>query len=335
MNHTEFFKLLKTGAVSGAYLFHGEEEFVKERAYAALVNAALPENADFNLTTLDTDSANDIIDACETLPFMSVKRLVVNRRIPTDKEGRALSDYIGRLPSETLLLFYIKGKADGKLSLVKRIKSAGRDVEFNALDDSEIIRWLISNSQKYGCALSYDNAKYILALVGHKMADISNELSKLAAYSGYRDEITREAIDRVVVRNMEYKLYAMFDALIQGDMRRGALELSSILGAKPDEEAMPAAGYMLGCFRNMLAVADLKAAGLSRNDIIKRLNMREYSMRSVERGLRGCSRGWLLYSIARFSDVAYLQVSGQKNAGAALTDAVMDVFTRPRKPKNA
>ncbi len=327
MNHTEFFDQLKNGLPSGAYLFHGDEEFVKESAYRALLNAAVVENPDFNLTTIDTDSAQEIISACETLPFMSERRMVVLRRLPVDKDGRAIADYIERIPRETVLLFLIKGKADGKTALVKRMKSIGRDVEFNTLDDNEIIRWLISNAKKGGCALSRENAQYILTLTGHDMLNVSNELKKLIAYCNYKDEISYDTIDRMVTRNPEYKLFSMFDAFMKGDLHDGFHMLDSILGSKRDEEALSVSGYLLGCFKNMLSVSDLMHTGMSKNDIMKRLNMRDYTLRSTERNLKSRSREWLLDAVARLSDIVYLRVSGERDAEAALKDSLSAIFS--------
>lgn len=325
MNHTEFFSALKKGAILPVYLFHGDEEFVKESAYNTLIQTLVPENRDFNVTLLDTDSAREIMDACETLPFMGDRRVVVNRRSLKDNDGRALAEYLQNIPPDTVLLIYVRGKADAKTTIVKKIRDMGGEVLFDPLSESEIIKWIGARAKKAGLSLSHEAARYFLQLVGTDMLNVSNEMQKLvgACTSG---EIDRELISDIVTRNMEYKLFSMFQAFADGNMAEGFSELYTILGIKPEEEAMSVAGYILSCFKNMLAVCDLITANEPRTVIMKRLNMRDFALRGIEKNLRRFSREKLLYAIARFSDITYLKVTGRSDARDALTDAISTVF---------
>ena len=327
MNHTEFFKRLKANELLPAYLFHGEEEFVKESAYSQLVQTIVPENRDFNVTLLDTDSAQEIADSCETLPFMCERRLVVNRRIPTDKNGAALADYLTRIPSETVLLIYIQGNADAKTSVVKKLRALGGEVVFAPLDDAEILRWIKSRAKKADLTISQDAARYFLQLVGRDMLNVSNEMQKLvsACSSG---EITRELIADIVTSNIEYKNYTMFQAFMNGNFSEGFSQLDAILDINPEDDAISVAGYILSCFKNMLAVYDLLASGETRPNIMSRLKLKDYTLRGIEQNLHGFSREIILKAIARFSDITYLKIAAHISARDALTDAVCAVFMR-------
>ena len=70
MNRNEFVQALKAGKVSGAYLFEGVEENIKSVTLAALRKAVLADGlAELNESIMENPSAEEIIAACETLPF--------------------------------------------------------------------------------------------------------------------------------------------------------------------------------------------------------------------------------------------------------------------------
>lgn len=69
MDYMTFFKSIKTGSLKGAYALHGEEEFVKESALKSLTSSLDEATRDLNLQILEKAEADDIISACETLPF--------------------------------------------------------------------------------------------------------------------------------------------------------------------------------------------------------------------------------------------------------------------------
>ena len=331
MNHTEFFKSIKAGDILPAYIFHGEEEFVKESAYSKLLEAVVPENRDFNVTILDTDNAQELREACETLPFMSEHRLVVNHKLPTDKSGKQLVEYLTMLPPETVLLFYIRGKADAKTSLFKKIHELGGEVNFSPLGEAEIYKWLTARAKKADLSMSQSAARYFVQLVGSDMLSVSNEMQKLVS-ACTTGEITNELIADIVTSNIEYKSFTMFQAFMNGNMSEGFLQLDNILEADPgttdDERVAGVSGYLLSCFKNMLAVHDLKLSGVSRQEILSRLKMKDFALRGIEQNLHGFSREILLDAVARFSDVMYRSISGGFDRRSVLVDAICGVFVR-------
>ena len=81
LNYKDYFSKLRSGELPQALLFDGEEEYTKDSALAQLRAKVLPEGLEeMNETPLSgTASAAEIVDACEMLPFLSPKRLVVVR----------------------------------------------------------------------------------------------------------------------------------------------------------------------------------------------------------------------------------------------------------------
>ena len=119
MDRKEFSQLLKAGKVQGAYLFEGVEENIKAATLQALRKAILPEGLEeLNESLMDAPATDAIIAACETLPFMADKRLVIVRELPA-LTGRSEADeklvsYIPNVPESAVLVFLARGKADAR-----------------------------------------------------------------------------------------------------------------------------------------------------------------------------------------------------------------------------
>lgn len=133
MDYKQYYADLSGKRLPNLLLFDGEEEYVKESALEALRKALLPEGMEsLNETRFAEKTGVELlVDACETLPFLAEKRLVQVTDSPlclsgrADSEEKALLAYLDRLPESCCLLFFVRGNADGKRALVKRVEAAG------------------------------------------------------------------------------------------------------------------------------------------------------------------------------------------------------------------
>ena len=93
LKYPELISSLKQGKILPLYLFFGEEEFLIQEAVELIINKVVDPGArDFNFNSLycrDTP-ASEIVNLCQTLPFMSEKRLVIAKDIDA-LQGRATS----------------------------------------------------------------------------------------------------------------------------------------------------------------------------------------------------------------------------------------------------
>src|SRR5690554_1886490 len=80
MDYRKLFKEISAGNWQGVYLFFGEEEYIKNQALEQAIKALVdPSFKDLNYVQLDGGQIDldTIINACETLPFMAERRVVV------------------------------------------------------------------------------------------------------------------------------------------------------------------------------------------------------------------------------------------------------------------
>lgn len=230
MNHTEFFDLMKKGSPGECYLFEGTEEYIKQQAlknlYAKLLPAGLEEMNRVELTDPDADS---LMAAAETLPFMAEKRLVVVRECSLLTAGRkaededrlqAIADYLGHISPTACVVFYVKGKADGRKKLYTLLKKKNAIVDFSPMNDAECADWCVRTLRRMGKKLSGENAGRLVFTVGRDAALLKQEMEKLCAYLDDRDTITAEDIDAICTRSTECTVFQMVDAQVAGNTDR-------------------------------------------------------------------------------------------------------------------
>ena len=86
----------------------------------------------------------------------------------------------------------------------------------------------------------------------------------------------------VVISNVEYKIYVMYDYFAAGNFREGFRALDSLMSGKNvEEEAIGIAGYFVRCLKNTLYAHDALKKGLSAADIAAHLKISEWSVKSV------------------------------------------------------
>ena len=185
MDRKEFSQLLKAGNVQGAYLFEGVEENIKAATLQSLRKAILPEGMEeLNESVMDAPATDAIIAACETLPFLADKRLVIVRDHPAlsgraDADERLLS-YIPQVPDSAVLIFLCRGKADARKKLYTAVKKAGGIVSFTQLTDQELNSWIIKAFADLGKAIIPQTASVLAFTVGSDTALLRREMEAVA-----------------------------------------------------------------------------------------------------------------------------------------------------------
>ncbi|HAE91727.1 MAG TPA: DNA polymerase III subunit delta, partial [Tissierella sp.] len=84
MNYSEFMKSINKESLLSVYLFVGAEEYLMNEAIESLKERYIDESLEaLNYMIIDGKEMkfDNILNACETLPFMSSKKLVVIKDI--------------------------------------------------------------------------------------------------------------------------------------------------------------------------------------------------------------------------------------------------------------
>lgn len=236
MEYLEMFNAIKSGSLGSLYLFHGPEEYTKEQALTQLTDKLVQEQykeLDYHMIDGTETSADSIIAASETLPFMSERRLIVVKDYAglgskSSGDEEILKKYLERVPESTCLVFYHRGNADKKRMIYKAISKYGEAVEFVRLKAPELTKWTAKTFRSHKKEISKEDLAYFLIQVGDNLEDINNEIGKLTSYAGSSQRITREMIDKLVAPSPEYTVFELIDA-VSTRQRGRALQLLEVL----------------------------------------------------------------------------------------------------------
>ncbi|MDO5111274.1 MAG: DNA polymerase III subunit delta [Clostridia bacterium] len=320
MNHTAFFKCIKDGTLHGAYLLQGKEERVKESAVQRVMETVEEAARDLNVQIFSALDAASLIAACETLPFFASRRLIVCRELPGKEQWERLSAYLPAMPDTTLLLFVVRGEANGTLAAVKAFKADNALVSFDILNEAEAVIWVQQQTKKYDATISPMAARYLVKVVGCELGELGNELAKAAGYAGAGQEITRKIIDIAVTRNIEYGVFAMMDCLLAGKTADGLRALSSLL---EQGNAFSIASLLAGRFKQMLQAKLYMEKGLDKKTVVAKLGGSAYAAGLSYEAAKRYTKEMLIRNVKAFSDVGFLQVTGQMKDRDALEQAVL------------
>ncbi len=239
MNHSQFFAHLKTDAVASVYLFEGGEEYIKQQALVRLKQKILPVGLeDMNQTELIDPTADALIAAAETLPFMGEKRLVVVREssmLATGKKAddeekvQILKQYLQDISPSTCLVFYQKGKADGRKAFYTALKKRQAIVDFSPMNDAECIKWVMQSLLQEKVSISPEVASQMVFTVGTDAALLKQEMGKLVSYLGERKEVKSEDIEAICTKSTECTVFEMVDAQVSGKTAKAFSLLEDML----------------------------------------------------------------------------------------------------------
>ena len=329
MDRKEFTQLIKAGAVSGAYLFEGVEENIKAATLQALRKAILPEGMEeLGESLMDAPDTSAIIAACETLPFLADKRLVIVREHPaltgrSDADEKLLS-YIPNVPESAVLVFLCRGKADARKKLYTAIKKAGGIVSFAPLTDAELNAWVVKAFAGLGKSVSPQTASVLTFTVGSDTALLRREIDKLAALAGDRDSVTEEDVHAVATRSIECTVFEMVDAVVAGQQGKAFGLLRDMLTAGSDRLGILA--MLLRQFRLMQHIKIMQYEKLSPADIKTRLGIAPFAAERCIRQAAGYTGGQVKKAVQICLNAEYKVKSGGWNQEGALEAAMLEIF---------
>ena len=156
MNYNNFLKEISSGQVQSSYLFMGDEEYLMKQAIGRLKDKYIDKNFEtLNYIVLNgkKEDIDSLINACETLPFMNPKKLVVVEDINSfldnieDRKMDELYSYIDRL-GDFLILILLDNENSLKKSrkLYKIYKAKDNFVEFSKLGGRDLNNWEIGRA---------------------------------------------------------------------------------------------------------------------------------------------------------------------------------------------
>jgi DNA polymerase-3 subunit delta len=267
-------------------ILHGEEEMGIQLALQQILSSKPQDGmAGMNLTRLDgqTVGKNDLHNHLNLLPFGAEKRLVVIDNALAQAKSKEEQDEFIRLldslPPTTRLVMVIsdewvreKGKRIWQ-SLHKQTwltkwlaenKNKTVMLDFNLPTAQAMIGWVEAEVKRQGGTIDSRASRELANAMGTETLLISHEIEKLLIYTERQRPITVEDVRELCTPIDREDIFAMTDAIAQGDART-ALRLLDISLKNQTEPAI--FSMIVAHFRNLIIYSEMAADGFSAKDI--------------------------------------------------------------------
>lgn len=242
-----------------------------------------------NTIVLDgrTVSPEQLRNACETVPFLADKRLVVveglperfeppksargkaPRRVERVEEIKKFVDIARSVPPSTELVV-IGGDVKVSNPLLRELAAVGKIDSFPLLKQPQLDRWLERRVKTAGGSISAPALAALVRFVGSDLWAMANEVDKLVLFAAGR-RIEEADVKAVVSYAREESVFTLVDSVLEfrGGLAQETLQQLLRAGAEPV--------YLLTMIarqaRIILLVREMRTRGLSRNEIQAKLGL--------------------------------------------------------------
>lgn len=229
INFLEFEDNLKSKKLGNFYILSGfNEQLIKENIKKITEMTVNKDYKELNYIEYDGNKVtyDEIINACETLPFLSDKKVVVVYRadfLSDNKKGinkngeeivKHLNDY--SVPAHCIfIMYYIFENDREKLSRkIRKFDKKATVVEFTKLKGMTLQKKVKELFDEKNKDISRAELSLFCAEVSNNMDIIKNEVEKLCAYTG-ENEIKREDILALLPQKSNNDIFNLVDFISQ------------------------------------------------------------------------------------------------------------------------
>ncbi len=295
-------------------LIHGPAELVRAEALAeiAATVAPDPELADLNTARLDgrVVTLAELQNACDTLPFLAERRLVVvggllarlagqgrgrakqaDAPAPEVEEGieaapevvkgqaKAFLAYLDHVPESAVLVLLEEDIASGQgLRRLQELARAGRARIITAEKPrkNDLPDWIRARARRRRVSLEPAAIADLADCVGDDLRQLAQELIKLADYAPGRT-VTRGDVRKLVAATRAASVFELVDALGLGEGSSAARLMQHALDID-GEQPLRLLGMIARQYRLLIQVKALQAQGVRPPEIARTLNLGEWAV---------------------------------------------------------
>lgn len=214
---------LRRKTYSPVYFLMGDEPYYIDKISDFIENNILEESeVDFNLSVLyGRDVTIDtVVNAAKRYPMMAEYQVVLVKEAQQIKDWDALSYYLTKPLSSTILCFCYKyGKPDGRKKWTQELNKQAVVFESKKLYENQVGAWISSYLTENQTRITEKAEVMLTEFLGTDLSKIANELDKLLiTMPSDKKQITPELIEKNIGISKDFNVFELQDALIRRDV---------------------------------------------------------------------------------------------------------------------
>jgi len=310
------------------YALVSSEPILLTEAIATLRARVLTQAADFNRDEFRAGetAVERVIEAATTLPMMAPARWVYFYDVHRlkAKEHPALISYLKR-PSPSTVLCLAGTKIDQRTKLGQTLLSASALFALEPPRPQDLPDWLERRARHRKLAIEPDAAQLLTDLIGMDLGALDMAVDKLATFAGADTAITSDHVETLVAPTRVDRIFKLTDAIGARDLSRASLQLRNALGG--GESALMVLAMIARQLRHLLQVKELRAEGVPKGDIAKRVGIRPFLVDALANQARRYEATELCTALDAVSRTDVRLKSSRLNAGVILDRLLVEVIS--------
>lgn len=320
------------------YIFHGENSHAAwETVDKIKSKIGDPDMLSLNTTRLEGKGlrVNDLMDACNAMPFLAPKRIIIVENYftskPDTKDVDTLLNYLAQIP-DSARLFFIESKPlksnSRVIKLANKEEVAGVVRGFEPLVGPKLEQWIQKRTVEKEGKMNPAAARMLATNAGNDLNLLDNEIEKLVLYKfekggEYPAEISPQDVQLLSPHIAEVNIFDLVDAL---GNRNGA-RASTLLQQKLNEGAEPFLIFSMFVrqFRMMIQVKELIEKNMRPPEISKETKIHSFVVGKVAQQAKSFSMRQLEQVYAHLLDIDVKVKIGQADLVTALNMLVFNL----------
>lgn len=218
---------LKNNEFSCFYLFHGEEEYLRDFYANKIAELICPdENVKaFNYMKVNGVKPNNdsLTEFLVNYPFMSDRKVLIIKnsgilKKATDADKTFWKDVFENIYDYATIIFS-EVEIDKRGVIYKELSKVADVYEFKYQKESDLVNWVAKVLATENKKMAKQDIEYLLESSDNGMLSLKSELDKLISYAKDRDVITKADVDLLVCKSAESRVFSMIDDLVSGNSK--------------------------------------------------------------------------------------------------------------------
>ncbi|MFA4909958.1 MAG: DNA polymerase III subunit delta [Desulfobacteria bacterium] len=277
----ELTRHLEKEEVLPVYYLYGDETYLIEETIRNIEERVIPSSfKDFNYEIFygSENGAPEIINAAQTIPVVSQKRLIVVKDANqlSAKDLEQLTSYISD-PSPFACLVFIGEKVNPRAKFFINLSKFGAIAQLNHPKDRELPYWIQRLANRFSKKISKDAVAFLMELVGNNLQQIYNETEKVSIFIGEKQTIEIEDLEAVVTDIKVESIFTLIDSVGNKNREKALNLLMKILAS--GEDHLKILGMIIRQFRLILRAKEMLQKGLTPFEVGDRLGIRKFFLK--------------------------------------------------------
>ena len=275
---------------AGAYLFFGEEEYLKAHSLGVIRKTLVPDPglAVFNHIKIDGGNVDALRDEINALPMFGLSggtKLIELRDLDFNKMSKSELENLCELLTDvgdnavviyTLPSEFPAGTAKRPSAQLTALSKVADAVNFERQTPARLASWLARHFASHGCSADPDTCRFMVEYCTPDMFILSSEVEKLCAYakSHGSDVVDIDTVRRVSSPSKEFGSFDLSNYLLEGNFAGVFAVVEDMKRQKEKPEIIMA--QLSRLWGELLTVRALADSGMTKSGIASALKMSEY-----------------------------------------------------------